>query len=346
MSRLVRWLWIALAVQILLVVWLSRGGVDLGAYASKEKLLGFEAGAFDKLIIQEKDGQPLTLLSKNGRWVLPDVYEFPAAPQKVGDLVNKLLALSKSWPVAATAIAAKQLKVSDAVFEKKISFLKGDKTEKVLYLGSAPTFRKVHVRLSGESPVYVVDFTSYDAAPKPEDWYDRQLLNLAKEKLTGLQLQGIAIEKKNGLFQPVGMNAEQEANEGEVNSLITKVTGINFETPIGIEEKPEFGLAEPALEVVLQKEDNQSVTLRFGKLKDAESYVLKSSTEPFFFKVGKDLVESLKSITNEKLVRPKGAPAAESQAQALGTPELPSDDAVASEGEAAVLEDPEMMIEQ
>ena len=108
-----------LVLQACIAIGLMMTGTDSGAFVSKQQLLGVKFDELDKVTIEEKGGTPLLMSKTNGKWVLPEYFDFPVSNDKLDDALGKLLQATVGWPVATTQSAAKRFKVAADDFEKR-----------------------------------------------------------------------------------------------------------------------------------------------------------------------------------------------------------------------------------
>jgi hypothetical protein len=321
MSQMIKGLAALLVLQAALVVWLYRRGGEMAAFSATEPLLSVPEGSVDGLLIEQKGEPALRLRKQAAGWVLPDSAGFPADAGKAAGLIKKLLELKKSWPVAQTEIAAKQLKVTGEEFERKISFLKGDQVLGALYVGTSPAFRKVHLRPDGEKAIYSAEFSAHEADPKAGGWYDRNLLRVDRTDISAVVLNGLNLRESGSGLQLEGLGPQEEINRNEADKLLAQLSGVTFADMAGVEEKPAYSQAALVLEYAVDTKKTGKISYRVsGPLEGETHYLLKSSQYPYYFKVVKDSFDQLKQITREKLVKAKDAAAAKSEGAPAADP--------------------------
>lgn len=179
-----------LALQLALLAALywprTSGPVSAGA------LLAEMAGdAPRRISIEDGDAQSVTLSrdADSAQWQLAS--GLPADESKVAALLDALTERDSGFAIADSAGAAARFQLGDDAFERRIRLANAD-TERAVYLGSSPSFRKIHARRDGENAVYVLELNSYDAPTTENDWLDRSLLAL--RNIDALTLYGIAFE--------------------------------------------------------------------------------------------------------------------------------------------------------
>ena len=179
-----------LALQLALLAALywprSSGPVSAGA------LLAEMAGdALRRISIEGGDAQSVTLSrdADSAPWQLAS--GLPADESKVAALLDALTERDSGFAIADSAGAAARFQLGDDAFERRIRLANAD-TERAVYLGSSPSFRKIHARREGESAVYVLELNNYDAPTTENDWLDRSLLAL--RNIDALTLYSIDFE--------------------------------------------------------------------------------------------------------------------------------------------------------
>lgn len=312
MNGTIKWLVIILVVQIGLAGYLASRSNPLEAFQANEPLLSFDVDQVDTIVIEDGEGEKLSLVKRDAKdWTIPSFFDFPVSKNKLSETLDKLKGLQKTWPVGTTKLAAKQLKVVDEDFERKVSFKKGEQVLGTMYVGSSPGFKKAHVRLNDEDLTYAVEVSSFDFATTNSTWRNRDLLRMNRDKLVAVRLPNFTLENKEGKFVPTELAENEEVDSGEVDSVIKKVTGMAFTDVFGKEAKEEYNLANPDFTFTLVTEDEEYV-YDFGLPKegekDASYYVLKTSGAPFYFKVLPTTIKALKKVERGELVTAKAAP--------------------------------------
>lgn len=144
-----------------------------GGVQSPEPFLEFDVANVDRFVVASTD-ETIELSKEGEQWVLPDGN--PADGDKVDRVIGKLADSGADWPVATTQSAAKRFEVTDSTFQKHISIYSGEDVLADLYLGTSPTFRRVHARLGRRNEIYSIEFSNYEAGTSPSSWLDKTLL--------------------------------------------------------------------------------------------------------------------------------------------------------------------------
>ena len=309
MNNFLRLLTILLVGQVALVLIMTLKQDRLATFQPHEPLLGVGVDQADEILLSTVDdgkSSELHLLKKDGRWVLPAISDYPVADDKIASLASELLSVSKPWPVGTTKISEKQFKTSDKDYERKIELKADGKSLGGIYLGTSPSFKKVHVRPFGEDMTYVIDYSSYQITSKPADWINKDLLVVDELDVAKLKFKDWTIENSDDGLVVHGLAENEETNKSQVQSLVSKLARLQVTDVYGTEEKPEFKMSEPILNFSITTKGNETIDYVVAGPYEV-SYVLKTSKYPYYFKYPKAIFEPLLEINREKLVQSKKA---------------------------------------
>lgn len=293
-----------LVAQLLLAVVINLSGEDYGVFQAQEQLIAFDEKAVDGLRIE--DGSQSVVLKKQGdKWVLPGSDDFPASADTVNQLLKKLSAMKKGWPVATTSAAVQRFKVGEEQFERRLTLLSGEEPITQLYIGTSPGFRKVNVRPEGEDKVFAVEFDSWDASAKTDDWIDKGILKLKEDDIERVEMPGFVLQRQDGKFEVADLGDKEQTVETETGALLRKLSALNIQSLVGTKAKPEYRQDEPELELTVKRKDGEELSYRFSKPKEEPYYVLKRSDFDQYFKVAEFTVDPIKDTARDKLVKAK-----------------------------------------
>ncbi len=291
-----------LAAQLVLAAALNLTGEEYGAFQAEEKLLSFNKQELDGLRIE--DGTDSVVLKKQGgKWLLPVSGDYPASQRNVNRLLDKLAAMEKGWPVAKTRGAAQRFTVHEDQFERKLVLLSDDDTQATLYVGSSPGFRKVYVRRGDGDEIFAVDFNTWEADAKADNWIDKDILALDESNVERVEMPGLILQRADGKLQVVDLGEKEQTNGEESRALLGKLTGLRIQSLLGTEAKPEYRQDEPTLELKMTRSSGEVLSYRFSRPEDASFYVLKRSDLDYYFKVAEYVVDPVRETTREKLVQ-------------------------------------------
>lgn len=176
----------ALALQAALAVGMNLSSRGFAAEAARRPLLGFQTAGLDRLTIADGQGHSVALAKTAQGWTLPDAGGFPADASKVKTLLTALAGAKEGAPVATSAEAPHRFKVAKAAFERKLVFGPAQDPLETLYLGTSQGTRQVYARRAGQSGVHLIDFQTYQAPTRADDWIDSAALEIPVTKIAGI----------------------------------------------------------------------------------------------------------------------------------------------------------------
>ena len=299
MEKTIRILALVLAVQVVLAVGLQFSGPTLSPATEAEPLVSKSSDQVSKITIADAEDQQVKLKRTDSGWTLTDS-GFPADPDKVSQLLKQLTGLSEGEVVAQTESARERFKVAGENFKRRITLHTGGQDPVRLYLGTSPGKDRVHARVEGRNPIQVVQFGTYDAPVKVADWQDKGVLQIPSDRITGLQLNGLKLQRKESkqgadkdgqTGQPAGWQASKTP-EGKVlqpsamRQLTQQLATLRFDSVLGAEQPGGYDWDQPVLELTVQRGKEDPVQYRLAKKsvkEDQTKYALKSSTHKEYF---------------------------------------------------------------
>lgn len=289
-----RWLFIALVVQLLLVIGIFTYHQNSQQATSAQPLLDFDKGSIDKMVIRDANNS-VSLQKTGSEWNLPDFKQLPIEQSKLDDLLDKLNGTKLTWPVANTSSSHERFEVTDDKFQRRIAFYQGDKQLGEFLLGTTPGFKKIHLRRANESEVYAVTLNQFDFSVDASSWLDKTLIDVKKvESVTGADYQ---LQKTGEQWSLVGdESAKVDAFKAdEIAKIFTNVEILDLpkETPQG-----------DAKTYTVKADGNE---WKYTFIKTADAHFIKRNDKDAFFKIGQSDYEKLVNITKSQLILPPEA---------------------------------------
>ena len=252
---------ILLAAQLILVlvVW----GLGQRDAEAPQAFLSFDSAIVDKLSIS--DGETAVELLRIGEeWKYGD--DVPANKSKIEDVLKKLGNTSAGWPVGATGSAAERFEVTDNLFQRRLVAKAGEVLVADIYLGTSPSFRKVHARHASGGPVYSIDFSNYEVGAEENEWLDKGLFR-PQGSIAGLERKGqFVTTKRNGTW----ISGGDDLNQSEINKLAARFEGLS------VTEPSDFQLpTDPWIQYSLDDEEGTQL-LSIYRVSDENNYVITS----------------------------------------------------------------------
>lgn len=311
MRKLTTTLGIILAVQIVLVFainFLSHRGGEGGPEPS---LVSASLDQADSIAIEEKGKKPFILAKKGDRFVIPSLFDYPVSATTLDKVIHTFQDFKGGWPVATTSDARQRFHVDAVDFEKKVSFKKGSTVLAELYLGTSPSYRKQHVRLSDKNDIFVMTIDPFDTSLRAEDWLDRDLYSVEAEKASALTIAQFSLEKVKGKWMLVEDGKPVEIAQPLAITAFNKAAGMKVSAVEGVEAPSYIKPDSPALSVGIKLIDGGSRDYKIFNGDKPDYYILKSADRPFYARIDPFYVKELTALKKEDLKKsePEKAPA-------------------------------------
>ena len=304
MNRTQRILIALLVFQVILSIVLLRPGKISGG--GEVLLAGVLADNVTSLIVDGRESGRVELHRVDGAWSLPAADDYPANDTRVKDALSKLLAIDTRRLITRTASSQKRLQVSADDYVRRIEIKTSAGNTYVLFLGSSPSYGATHVRLDGKDETYLAgQLSSWDLGTTAASWVDTAFVSVPEDQISSVVITNASGQvtlnhDTAGKWTLADLADGETQNDDAVKTTVTRVAAVMLQAPLGKTIKPEYGLDHPLAVVTVQRKDGDPETLTVGA-QDAtdRSYVLQSSSSPYFVRVAeysvKPLVENARS---------------------------------------------------
>ena len=294
---------ILLGAQVLVValVW----GLQTGASDEPEAFLSFAADAVDSITVSD-DESSVTLAKADDAWTLAD--GLPADGGKVDRVLEKLAGAAGGWPVATSESAMARFEVTEDAHQLRVLVEADGDTLADVYLGTSPTFQKVHARHAAGGPAYAIDFSNYEAGTKASDWLRKSLLQPdgALQSVERVGAEGWTLESTDDGWAMADVTVDQD----EAAEYTARFTGLSV---LGLVDAalPE----SPAVRLVLT-DDAGGHELALFHLEEEDDYVATSNRFAGEFEIPKYVAERLDATAEDFAVDDAAADDGDSETDA------------------------------
>ncbi|HEX4023175.1 MAG TPA: DUF4340 domain-containing protein [Steroidobacteraceae bacterium] len=278
------------------------------------------------------DSARVELARKNGEWILPKYFGAPADKFKLNSVLDELAGLKRGLPIATSSAALKRFKLLDGDFERRLVLDSGGKTLSTVYFGSSAGVRRTDARTSAQHAVYTVELATYELPTQNSDWLDANLLQRDPTSLTELDVTGAASQPALKLVRqptapapataatptaaaaaaapaPSGpgapanwtdsaLAAGQQIDSAHARTLAQTVAELHVDGILGLQDQPQWQQQHPVLTLGIRdsKHAGQLATWTISKPSSGDYYVLKASSQPYYFQLsssnGKQLLDA------------------------------------------------------
>lgn len=322
-----------LVSQLALAVFLYSKSDPTAVFTPNETLITVNTDSVNQVSIESKTEdkvEKIELAKVEGTWKIPAFHNVPVSSSKVTTLLSEIKGFRKSYPVGQTTLSAKQFKVTEDAYERKVTLYTGEKPIGTIFLGTSPSFKKVYARVATDEKItYSVPFNNYEAPLKNSEWIDKDSLKVDMTKVSKLNLRDLELEQKGGDFSLTGLNESEQSNSTKVNSLAQSMLSPTFDDILGLSSETSVGPQRINYLVSLQNGEvleynfyapaqTETKDSENDKKKESEAkpdhYILKVSNQPFAFKVPAYGIDKLTGANRSELVTSKETPAPSGEA--------------------------------
>jgi hypothetical protein len=254
-------------------------------------LMAIKQNEVDKLVIAE--GQKSVTLQKiNGQWQLPQLQQLPVDEAKLSSLLDKIANTQLIWPVTTSGSSHERFEVSEQKFQRKVSAFKAGEPVAEFYLGTAPSFKKIHLRKEGDKTVYAVGLSAFEFYTDAPNWLKKDLLALADVQT--ITASDFSLKKSANGWSLEGSSESVDKNKAdELAAAFAKLAVLEpaENLPNGEPRSLKVTAAGQAYQYTLVKADNQ--------------FYIRREDKPQVFKIGQaDYERMTKHVKADLLAKP------------------------------------------
>ncbi len=261
-------------------------------------LLTIDSKQFDKLRI-DGQGNHIILQHDNGRWILPEHFNFPAVEPSA--LIDKLSAIKVGWPVATTTPAAKRFKLTEENYERKLSFYQNGQHIETLYLGSSPGFRKTHVRKQAQANIYAVELSVFDVPINAQNWFDYESLKINVDEISAIDVKGFRLTLDDQGWHSDSLAEKERIDTHALKDWLSQLAALRFNDIDGLKAPDEKGRQILSLSL-----KDKSITFTVFENAQRAAVIVKRNDFPFYMRLSLAQAAPLLTIQRSQLVRPEG----------------------------------------
>lgn len=269
----------------------------------------------DRFVISSADDDPIELALADGDWFLPG--ELPVDTSRLDSMLEVLASDRWTWPVASTSEAARRFEVTEDDFQRRIKAFAGEDELATLYLGTSPSFRRIHARESESENIYAIELATYDLPMRQDDWLDKSILQTAGA-VDAIERVGEWNAELDGEGNWQLVEPSQEAKSEELSGMATRfetlrIMGLAEEQP---DQAPDLEFEVSAVGETIryafyrppeeegEGEESESEDAEETPEFDASTRdtLVKSSVRDEFFRVSSFTVDQLDKAIEELIV--------------------------------------------
>lgn len=278
-----------------------------------------------ELLIEDMIGNEIHLSHVGeAEWVIPHADGFPALEILADQLVEDMVELDNARRVTETEASHDRLRVGEENFERRVTATMENGEQVVLYVGSSPLPRATHVRVDGDSHVYISDDLRHrEVDTQISRWVDTVYYsvnqkNVRKFTLTNANGTFEFVRDGDDEWQMLGLAEGETFNSNNLISLVTTISTMSLTAPLGNVEKPEYGLLLPQARITVEvhgdEEVSETIILIGAETETSNRVVLKTSESPWYVEANRFTVDRLIERTREEFLMQPPTPVPDADA--------------------------------
>ncbi|SMF64581.1 protein of unknown function [Alteromonadaceae bacterium Bs31] len=320
MNKVIKILAGLLVVQLVVIISLNFASSHSAGNKSTQSLLSADIENVDELVLLDNEGERTLLKKVDGKWIMPEYGNMPAMQDKIEDVLSSIAEQKVSWPSATSTSAAKRFEVHSDNAQKTLQFFQQGEKLASLYLGTSPSYKKLHARVEGSNDIYVLTLAQYDLPAKPESWLEKTVLkvdgNITNIKTDAFSLSGISGEDGPEWSlspSPEGKELDQEA----IKRWVKRFNDLVINSLVSEDAVQEIVIQNPSL-VANITSDLSNANLAFYTHED--KFFVKRFGEDAVFEIAKYQVEPLLNASVESFLPKPDAQNTEASPAAITLP--------------------------
>ncbi|MBU0673843.1 MAG: DUF4340 domain-containing protein [Proteobacteria bacterium] len=269
---------------------------------------GLQTAEVTRFVITDDGEKSLQVNRDKGPWQvsLGEGVMYDADTDKIEAFLEKIQGLKSSRLVTRTAGGHDRLKVGETKYSRRIELTLKNGKQLVVFLGSAPNYKSIHVRRGGEDPVYLVkDFSAWEAAADGSAWWQSRYLSVVPDQLREVTItngQGKLnlLRGEEGDSWHLADQLETPLAKESLNTFLENVSQVSLSAVV-LEEK-DRPTGEPLAEMTLKTVDHRVSIQIWDRPDEKSDYFAKSSDSEFYVRVGPYAVGDILSGNAAKLI--------------------------------------------
>ena len=205
------------------------------------------AAEVNEIMIGDEQDNEVNLLKRGERWLLPDLGDLPADSAKIEKLLATLGREQTGWPVASTVAARQRFQVANYHYQRRMALMADGEELETLYLGTSPSFRRVHVRQADQDAIYSINLSVFDLPGESELWLDKRLLQIRTPTQIVADGYSLSIEGDHWVS---GIGKEPDSRELE--ALLSTLRSLQVEGVASADMQRDLSEAEARLVLKIQ----------------------------------------------------------------------------------------------
>jgi len=215
------------ALSIFTYRWDHHRGVDL--VSGSEFISSLDIDKISSFSIRGKKDELLVFERSEGNFNLKNFSGYPTSGTQVSDLIYKLLSLTVKEKISDSKKDFKKYGVGEKAAQIHLSFL-NEKGKEVLglYVGNSYKGSANYVRLSGSDQIYLTA-EAFSVSLDKKSFVEKNILNLDKEKIERLDLNGEVVITKGGDGWAIDGLSKSKYKDENIEEAVEDLQKVEFD---------------------------------------------------------------------------------------------------------------------
>jgi hypothetical protein len=285
-----------LAIQCFITAVVYWPAHDTALAASGNPLTSLPGEAITDIRIMDSQGNE-TVMSKAGTaWQLPGLSGgLPANTEQVEHLLETLGRVQEGQPVASSVAARQRFEVASYSYRRRVTLMADGDRQDIIYLGTAPAFRRIHARNAAADSIYSINFNSFDSPAQDAAWLDPRLLQIPEPRT--IRGPGFMLQQTSTDTWEASSGARPETRELE--ALLVSLANLQIEGIADAARQLTLSELEPALTLQIALADGSAHQRDFFALE--EEHFVRDSRYDLFFVISAYDFDRLNSLDSTSL---------------------------------------------
>lgn len=265
MNRIVSVLLVILAIQCFITAVVYWPEHETTMETSGNQLMSLPPEGITDIRIMDPQGNEAVIARTDNGWQLPALGDgLPANTKQVERLLETLGQAREGQAVASSIAARQRFEVASNSYRRRLTLMAGTDRQEIIFLGTAPSFRRVHARNAIADPVFSISFNSFDSPAQDAAWLDPRLLQTPEPR--SIRGPGFTLHRTgtNSWEAPSGARPEPR----ELDALLVSLANLQVTGVANAAQQLKLSALEPALALQIDLPDGSTQRLDFFALED------------------------------------------------------------------------------
>ncbi len=251
-------------------IWQKKSGTQARSTPSGKTLLdGIDLNAVTGLDVG-MGSNSVALAKTDGRWRVASLYGYPADFKKLANAIRAVADVKLGKPVRTGNVDESELGFGKGI--RRIVLKTGDAVATGIEVGArreasetAGWANQYFVRLAGKDPVYLLDYDFRPFSEKPEEWIERQILNVRSSDVVAVKCGDVNLKVDGADWKLADLDAgKEELQSPEANKMRSALQYLDCKS-IADKSKTDAWLGfTNAVEYVARTKEGFTYTATFG----------------------------------------------------------------------------------